>query len=85
MADRDRLFDYVAARSVRMTATLDERIAEITSTLELFPQAAERWRIPGSRKFVIKDTPYVAYYTVLLDHVRILRVLHQSQRPPKRL
>jgi toxin ParE1/3/4 len=81
-ADRDAIFDYIEADSPRAAVTIDDRIREQVETLARFPQRGRAGRIEGTRELVISHTPYIVAYRIAGNFVRILRVLHGSQRWP---
>jgi len=81
-ADRKAIFDYIEADNPRAAAAIDERIRKRLMGLTQFPEMGRTGRIEGTRELVISHTPYIAVYRIVGDNVRILRVLHGSQRWP---
>lgn len=84
-ADRDAIFDYLEAESPLAAITVDDRIRTQTQALLKFPERGRSGRIEGTRELVILRTPYIAAYRIAGGTVRILRVLHGSQRWPEDL
>jgi toxin ParE1/3/4 len=84
-ADRDAIFDYLEAKSPHAAITVDDRIRTQTEALTKFPERGRSGRIEGTRELVILRTPYIAAYRIAGGTVRILRVLHGSQRWPEDL
>ncbi|WP_442855211.1 type II toxin-antitoxin system RelE/ParE family toxin [Bosea sp. PAMC 26642] len=62
LADREAIFDYVAADSARAAVMLDERIESRVETLADFPESGRPGRIDGTRELVIAGTSYIAAY-----------------------
>ncbi|UCM24797.1 type II toxin-antitoxin system RelE/ParE family toxin [Ensifer adhaerens] len=58
---------------------VDEEIAHAVRRLLDFPESGRPGRIEGTRELAILRTPYIAAYTVTVDRVRILRILHGAQ------
>lgn len=85
LADRDGIFAHIEADNPRAAIAVDERIAAAARLLLDFPESGRPGRVAGTRELVVTRTPYVAAYTVTTDTVRILRVLHDTQRWPDEL
>jgi toxin ParE1/3/4 len=85
MSDRIAIFDYITSDNPRVAVAVDERIRSQAEHLKRFPEAGRPGRISGTRELVIHRTPYIAAYRVTGGVVRILRVLHGSQRWPDEL
>ncbi len=81
-ADRDAIFDYIEADSLRAAVTVDDRIRVQIEILTQFPESGRPGRIEGTRELVIHRTPYIATYRVDGKTVRILRVLHGARQWP---
>ena len=58
---------------------INERIVRATGFLEDPPRPAPATPRGDRRKWRVAHTPYVLFYRVAADHVRILRVLHSAQ------
>ncbi|MGH9610334.1 MAG: type II toxin-antitoxin system RelE/ParE family toxin [Bryobacteraceae bacterium] len=84
-ADREAIFDYIEADSLRAAVAVDDRIRAQIEKLKTFPELGRRGRIEGTRELVIDHTPYIAAYRITGDTVRILRVLHGARRWPEEL
>jgi toxin ParE1/3/4 len=46
----------------------------------MFPGAGKPGRLPDTREWLVKKTPYALIYTVRDDKALILRVMHGSRR-----
>lgn len=57
-------------------------ITTVQSLAEL-PHRGKPGRVAGTRECVIPDTPYIAAYTVIDDHVEILSVIHGARQWPE--
>lgn len=82
MADRLAIFDYIEADSPQAAIAVDDRIREQVENLRRFPESGRFGRVESTRELVISGTPYIAAYRITDNAVRILRVLHGSQRWP---
>ncbi|MCW2098785.1 UNVERIFIED_ORG: addiction module RelE/StbE family toxin [Pseudomonas psychrophila] len=85
LKDRDAIFDFIEQDNPRAAIQMDNRIAEQTQRLVLFPESGRMGRCQGTRELVIDRTPYIAAYLIRDDRVRILRVLHEAQIWPEDL
>ena len=84
-ADREAIFDYIEADSPQAAVTVDDRIRTQVEGLVRFPESGRLGRVEGTRKLVIDRTPHIAAYRVAGSVVRVLRVLHGSQRWPEEI
>ena len=84
-ADREAIFDYIEADSPQAAVTVDDRIRMQVEGLVRFPESGRLGRVEGTRELVIDRTPYIAAYRVAGSVVRVLRVLHGSQRWPEEI
>lgn len=83
LADRDEIFSYIEADNPKAAAEIDERIASALRRLLRFPESGRLGRVAGTRELIVPRTPYIAVYSVTLDKVRILRVLHGARMWPE--
>ncbi len=79
LADREEIFDYIEADNPRAAVAMDERIREQAEMLVQFPLIGRVGRIDGTRELVVSGTPYIAAYRIIVDCVRILRVIHGQE------
>lgn len=80
--DRVAIFEYIEADNPRAAVAVDDRIRLQVEQLIRHPESGRTGRVGGTRELVIDRTPYIAAYTIVGKTVRILRVLHSSQRWP---
>jgi toxin ParE1/3/4 len=83
VADREEIFDYIAADSPQAAILVDERIQRQIRILAKFPEGGRGGRVEGTRELVIQRTPYLVVYRVTRERVHILRVLHGARRWPE--
>jgi addiction module RelE/StbE family toxin len=83
VADRDRIFDYLAERNPDAALRLDERFDMAVRLLTEHPRIGRDGRVDGTRELVIGGTPYIAVYGVEPRRVLILRLLHGAQSLPE--
>jgi toxin ParE1/3/4 len=81
-SDRDRIFNYIEARSPNAAAAVDERIAIAARRLTAFPESGRPGRVTGTRELVVPRTPFVIVYSVTEDTAFVRRVLHGAQLWP---
>jgi len=82
-SDRDEIYGYIEAEGPRTALAIDERIVNSVLRLIDFPESGRPGRVRGTRELVIPRTPFIVAYTLNMDTVRILRVLHGAQRWPE--
>ncbi len=85
IGDRERIYDYIDADSPRAAILVDDRIWTSTTALKRFPEMGRPGRVAGTRELVIQRTPFILAYRIHDDTVRILRILHGSQRWPEHM
>ena len=62
-----------------------DRIRDAVTHLTTHPAMGRVGRITATRELVIAGTPYIVAYRVRKGSVRILAVMHSSQRWPSKL
>lgn len=83
-ADLDGIADYLLSEAMAF-ADVEEYVKRIYNApvhLAAFPGAGKPGRMPGTREWLVKDTPYALIYAVHSDKVRILRVMHGRRQFP---
>ena len=83
--DLDSIADYLLTEGMPFEAVEEyvKRIFKAPEHLATLPGAGKPGRMPDSREWLVKDTPYALIYTVRDDKVRILRVMHGSRQFPE--
>jgi plasmid stabilization system protein ParE len=79
----DGIADYLLGEGLAFDAVEDyvKRIYNAPHHLATLPGAGKPGRVPSTREWLVKDTPYALIYRVLADRVQILRVMHGSRQP----
>ena len=82
--DMDGITDYLFGEGLAFDAVEDyvKRIYSAPHHLATLPGAGKPGRVPSTREWLVKDTPYALIYRVLADRVQILRVMHGSPQFP---
>ena len=83
--DVDGIIDYLLGESLPFDAVEDyvKRIYKAPEHLAMLPGAGKPGRVPNTREWRVKDTPYALIYRALADRVQILRVMHDSRQFPE--
>ena len=83
--DLDGIADYPLAENVAFEAVEEyvNRIFKAPEHLATLPGAGKPGRMPNTREWIVKNTPYTLIYTVHDNKVRILRVMHGSRQFPE--
>lgn len=82
ISDREAIFNYIEADSLRVAIKVDDRIEAQIDRLTATPEIERLGRVAGTYELIIQKTPYIAIYERKGDRVRILRVLHEDQQWP---
>ncbi len=85
LARRDLLniFENFLNDNPAAAETLD-RIDAAVSQLADHPGLGRPGRVPRTRELIIGRLPYIVPYTIAVDRVTILRVLHTARKWPER-
>ena len=75
-ADLVRIADHYRTIDPTLAADIAGRIVEAARLLAELPSAGQATERAGRRRWRVPGTPYLLFYRVAPDHVRILRVLH---------
>ncbi len=83
--DLDGISDYLLGEGVPFEAVEDyvKRIYKAPQHLATLPGAGKPGRVPNTREWLVKDTPYALIYRELVGRVQILRVMHGSRQFPE--
>jgi plasmid stabilization system protein ParE len=83
--DMDGIADYLLGEGLPFDI-VEEYIKHIYKAPEHFaplPGAGKPGRMPTTREWLVKDTPYALIYDVKGNRLRILRVMHGSRQFPE--
>ena len=83
--DLDGITDYLLAEGMAFEA-VEEFVTRIFKAPEHFATlagAGKPGRMPDTREWFVKNTPYALIYTVRDNKVHILRVMHGSRQFPE--
>lgn len=77
--------DYLLGEGAPFEVVEDyiKRIFKAPERLSTFPGAGKPGRMPNTREWLVKDTPYAPVSRELIGTVQILRVMHSSRQFPQ--
>ena len=81
-SDIEEIFDYIVADNPEAALRVFETVRYSVSQLAVHPNLGRVGRVSRTRELVIRSLPYIVVYYLTDDEVRILGVLHTSQRWP---
>ena len=81
--DLEAIGDYVAKDNPGAAARLVARILDHVEALSEHPEMGRIGRVPGTREFVVNDTPFFVPYRIRGNEVEVLAVFHGARRWPK--
>lgn len=79
--DRKSIREYIARDNPAAALAIDELIAEMAVKLRDHPDIGRPGRVTGTRELVVHRN-YLLVYDVVVEQVRVLRVLHAARRWP---
>ena len=82
IADRDAIFDHIAADNPSAAIAIDTAIARQVERLVQFPRSGRTGRVTGTRELVIPRTPFIAVHRLTPTDILILRILHGARQWP---
>jgi plasmid stabilization system protein ParE len=83
--DMNGIAEYLLGESLPFYAVEEyvKRIYKAPEHLATLPGAGKPGRVPNTREWLVKDTPYALIYDLSSGKVRILRVMHSSRQFPE--
>lgn len=82
LADRERIVRYIAEDNLAAALNLLDRFDAVGDQLEQFPMSGRQGRVSGTREIVVHEN-YIVVYTLAMDVVHIVNVLHAAQLWPQ--
>jgi addiction module RelE/StbE family toxin len=73
---------YIAKENPKAASKVAGRIIDVVDLLATMPHAGRPGRVPGTREFVVADTPFIVIYRVVAKTLEIIAVLHGAQKWP---
>lgn len=61
------------------------KVVHSVNQLSKHPTIGGPGRLEGTRELIVADTPFIVPYRIKNEIIQILRVLHHSQKWPKKL
>lgn len=83
--DLARIDRHYREISPALADEINLRIVEGVAILAALPAAGPATERGGRRKWRVANTPYILFYRVMADHVRVLRVVHGARDLAARL
>ena len=85
VADMHGIADYLLEKGIALGDVEEyvKRIYKAPVPLATLPGAGKPGRMPTTREWLVKDTPYALIYDVKKRSLRILRVMHGNRDFPE--
>jgi toxin ParE1/3/4 len=81
--DFDAAIAFLQQRSPNGARRIGDRILDVVSLLERFPELARASRHRGLRQLVVPRTPYLVIYRIEADRIEIRAIIHAGQKRRK--
>lgn len=81
-ADLGDILSYLIERNSRVAAAVGQAIDTTVARIAAFPHSAQATDEPGVRMAPAGRFPYVIFYTIGENEIRIIRVLHGARLRP---
>jgi len=82
LAEIEAIFSYIAERNPAAAGAVVDVIETTVARLEMFPESARATDEPGVRMVPAGRFPYLIFYEIAGDELRILRVIHGARLRP---
>ena len=77
--------DYIAKENPIAAQTIAQRVADALELLLSSPKIGHAGRIPGTREWIVRKTPYIVAYRIEAQELWVLRLIPAKQDPAKLL
>ena len=74
---------YIAYDNAHAAMRVTDRIFYVAEMLGDFPMLGAPWGGGRTRALLVSGLPYRIHYDIVGDTVRILMIVHTSQKPPR--
>jgi addiction module RelE/StbE family toxin len=81
-ADLREMVIYLSEKNPFAARALYKRIEVAANEITDSPYIGRPGRVPGTREFVITNTPYILPYQVRSERIEVLRVYHAARKWP---
>jgi addiction module RelE/StbE family toxin len=81
LAELDAIAAYLSERNPAAAASVVAHIERIATQLSRFPLMGHPKYKPGVRMIPLRRYPYLIFYAVETDEVRVLSIRHAARRP----
>ena len=82
LEDLEEAWRYIMQDNPQAAERVRKALISTIEQLAELPHLGRPGRVDGTRERAIPDTPYIVAYTVIVDRVEILAVLHDARRWP---
>ena len=77
----ENLIDYIYQENAHAAEAIHNCIINAIKQLSLFPAIGREGRIRNTRE-IVSCYPYIVIYTIKDNYIKILRIIHGSQKYP---
>jgi len=81
LADLEAIVDFLNEKSPSAARGISRRVASLAFLIGERPQAGRRTDDANIRRINLRPYPYVLFYEVLPDEVRVMAVMHGARDP----
>jgi len=80
--DRNNIYDYIAADSLRAAGRMNTLFANAANSLSIFPERGKPGALPGTRELFPHDYRLIYKVDQAADTIWILALVHGAQQWP---
>ena len=77
----DNIINYISEQNTLSAGRINDCILNVTKQLSFFPYIGKLGRIRNTRE-IVSCYPYIVIYTIKDNYIKILRIIHGSQKYP---